>query len=167
MSQFNLTEEQALKDLRASWQPALRVPPTDSALDDPFPTPAQLIYVCLTTPLVIGNICLSDELIPIGHDFWAMGHISQEMLVVNQVDNSIYYTDYDTFAERDYAQFRPCARDFGRFLTAMLLYSRFWRDFYTDDTDAYPLDITQEELISQTLLASGIEDPTNILAQLY
>jgi hypothetical protein len=41
MERYQMTEEEAQKQLRNSWQPALRVAPTDTILDNPLPSPEQ------------------------------------------------------------------------------------------------------------------------------
>ena len=89
------------------------------------------------------------------------------MLLINHLDKRIYYADYDAFADHDYANFHPCARDFGSFLAALLYYCLYFRDFYAEQSDPQPLVYSKEELIAYTLSASGIEEASNILAELY
>ena len=167
MERYQMTEERAQTDLRNSWQPALRVAPTDSILDNPLPSPEQFSQACDFRAFVIGNVQLSKELVDFGNGFWVMGHIIQEYLLINQVDKRIYYADYDAAADHDYANFQPCAQDFGSLLAALLYYFRYEREFYVLDSDPQPLLFSKEELITHTLQASGIKEPNNILAALY
>ncbi|KAL8761293.1 MAG: hypothetical protein Q9194_007702 [Teloschistes cf. exilis] len=167
MERYQMTEEQAQDALRNSWQPALRVTTTDAILDDPLPSPEQFSQVCDFDAFVIGNISLSKKQVDWDNGFWAIGSILQEHLFINQLDKRIYCADYDAAADYDYANFQPCARDFGSLLAALLYYFRYVREFYVLDSDPQTLLFTREELISNTLRTSGIEASTNILAQLY
>jgi hypothetical protein len=167
MERYQLTEEHAQDDLRNSWQPALRVAPTDTVLDDPFPSPEQFSQVCDFDAFVIGDISLSKKLVDWGNGFWAIGGIQEGYLFINQLDNRIYYAEPDAAVDYDYANFYPCARDFGSLLAALLYYFRYVREFYVLDSDPQPLLFSKEELIAHTLHASGIEEPNNILAALY
>jgi hypothetical protein len=167
MERYQLTEEHAQDDLRNSWQPALRVAPTDAVLDEPFPSPEQFRQVCDFNAFVIGDISLSKKPVDWDNGFWAIGGIQEEYLFINELDKRIYYAEHDAAVDYDYANFHPCARDFGSLLAALLYYFRYAREFYVLDSNPQPLLFSKEELIAHTLHASGIEEPNNILAALY
>jgi len=167
MERYQLTEEHVQDALRNSWQPILRVDPTDAVLDDPFPSPEQFSQVCNFDAFVIDNVSLLKKPVDWNNGFWVIGSIQEEYLFINQLDKRIYYAEHDAAVDYDYANFQPCARDFGSLLAALLYYFRYAREFYTLDSDSQPLSFSKEELIAHTLRTSGVEEPNNILTLLY
>jgi|GEM_PF-4913956 len=166
MAKYEMSEADALASLRGSWFLPLRPGTPATVLDDPDPSIEQFIEACeFKTSFIVGNVALFQGLSQVGQGFWAMGHISQESLLINQVDKMIYYADYDDVADENYGNFRPCARTFGCLLEALLLYGNFVCGQYLDAPQEDHL--SKEEYIASTLQATGVRTPDNIFAQLY